>query len=305
MGKKILRILGTAGMAALAVTGVASATSCRTEEPVVVQKYTVTFNSNGGSSVSAVEVEAKAKVAKPTNPTKDGFTFEGWFTDEALTTAYSFDSEVTANLTLYAKWEAVAPVQTASLVLDTESVQKEFVQYKETFNSNNLVVKVKEGDTETAVTGFVVDSSEFNNEAVGEYTIEVVYLHGTTALSATYKVTVVEGAAKVISTAEDFVNMRKTANAEGYNVNDYILANDIDLAGVTLDAAGDLTFSSVTFKGVFDGNGHTIKNASFTQTGSKQGLMFDKLEGATIKNVKFFGCAVKGGAAETVGIIAG
>ena len=67
-------------------------------------KHVVTFESNGGSAVEAVLVEDGQTVAKPAAPTKDGFTFDGWYTDEDLTDAYEFTEPVKANLTLYAKW---------------------------------------------------------------------------------------------------------------------------------------------------------------------------------------------------------
>jgi uncharacterized repeat protein (TIGR02543 family) len=66
--------------------------------------YTVTFNSNSGSAVDSRTVTANTKVAKPADPTKEGFTFAGWFTDVGLTTAYNFDALVTGSFTLYAKW---------------------------------------------------------------------------------------------------------------------------------------------------------------------------------------------------------
>jgi uncharacterized repeat protein (TIGR02543 family) len=66
--------------------------------------YTVTFNSNGGSAVAAQSVVSGATAAKPADPTKDGFSFGGWYTDAACTAAYNFATPVTANLTLYAKW---------------------------------------------------------------------------------------------------------------------------------------------------------------------------------------------------------
>lgn len=72
-----------------------------TEQPVT---YTVTFNSNGGSSVSSQTVEEGEKVSKPTDPTRDGYTFGGWYTDSACTQAYDFNTEVSGNITLYAKW---------------------------------------------------------------------------------------------------------------------------------------------------------------------------------------------------------
>ena len=66
--------------------------------------FTVTFNSNGGSAVPSQVVKAGEKAVKPANPTKSGCTFSGWYSDAALTTQYNFNSAVTANVTLYAKW---------------------------------------------------------------------------------------------------------------------------------------------------------------------------------------------------------
>ena len=72
-----------------------------------VSRYTVKFETNGGSAVKSVTVNKNAIVAEPTAPTKDGFKFEGWYTDKELTTAYDFAAKVTKNFTLYAKWTEV------------------------------------------------------------------------------------------------------------------------------------------------------------------------------------------------------
>ncbi len=66
--------------------------------------YTVTFNSNGGSAVAAQTINEGQKASKPADPTKEGYTFGGWYSDEALTTAFDFNSAINANVTLYAKW---------------------------------------------------------------------------------------------------------------------------------------------------------------------------------------------------------
>lgn len=71
--------------------------------PVVVT-HTVTFNSNGGSAVSSQTVESGSKATEPTKPTKDGYTFLGWYEG---TTKYSFSTKVTYDLTLTAKWEEI------------------------------------------------------------------------------------------------------------------------------------------------------------------------------------------------------
>ena len=75
----------------------------------VPNRYTVTFNSNGGTSVKAQSVTYGTKASRPADPAKSGFYFKGWYTDKGLTRSYDFNSVVKGNLTLYAKWEQVPP----------------------------------------------------------------------------------------------------------------------------------------------------------------------------------------------------
>lgn len=63
----------------------------------------VSFETGEGSKVD-FQTTADGKLVKPADPTRDGYTFGGWFTDEACTQAYDFSTPVTADLTLYAKW---------------------------------------------------------------------------------------------------------------------------------------------------------------------------------------------------------
>ena len=68
-------------------------------------QYSVYFNSNGGSNVPTQIVNSGDKVTEPTNPTKTGKTFGGWYSDLALTDAWTFATDtVTSNMMLYAKW---------------------------------------------------------------------------------------------------------------------------------------------------------------------------------------------------------
>ena len=69
------------------------------------ENYTVTFESDGGSVVPTQNVNYNDKIVKPTDPTKIGYTFKGWYADALCTTEYDFDSFVTGNISLYAKWE--------------------------------------------------------------------------------------------------------------------------------------------------------------------------------------------------------
>lgn len=73
--------------------------------------FAVSFNSNGGTNVNSQKIEYSKTAKKPTDPTKDKYSFDGWYSDESLTTAYDFTTEVTADITLYAKW-----IQTAATI---------------------------------------------------------------------------------------------------------------------------------------------------------------------------------------------
>ena len=66
--------------------------------------HAVTFETNGGSAVENQSVADKGTAIKPSNPTKEGYTFIGWYSDVTLTTEYDFAQEVIGNITLYAKW---------------------------------------------------------------------------------------------------------------------------------------------------------------------------------------------------------
>ena len=75
-----------------------------------VQTYTVAFDTNGGSAVAPVTVDAGSTATKPAAPTKSGYTFGGWYKDSTLQTPWDFANDtVTAATTLYAKWTANPP----------------------------------------------------------------------------------------------------------------------------------------------------------------------------------------------------
>ena len=121
--------------------------------------FTVTFNSNGGSSVEPF-ISYDGNVMEPTEPTKDGFTFAGWFEDEALTDEFLFDSEiVNGDTTLYAKWDD----NTAKVVVTFDSMGGTAVNSQE-FKSGEKAIK----PTDPTKTGYKFGGwytdSEFKNE---------------------------------------------------------------------------------------------------------------------------------------------
>lgn len=70
-----------------------------------LEEFTVSYQSNGGSEVETEIVLDGGLATKPADPTKTGKTFGGWYTDGTFTTPYNFEDPVTADITLYAKWE--------------------------------------------------------------------------------------------------------------------------------------------------------------------------------------------------------
>lgn len=79
-------------------------------EDNAIEMFTVTFDTNGGSNIASVDVEAGQPVARPNpNPTNGDKIFVDWFEDNTLTTPFNFNSPITANTTIYAKWEDPEP----------------------------------------------------------------------------------------------------------------------------------------------------------------------------------------------------
>lgn len=92
----------------MAVLAVLTMTGCDDEE-TVLQKYTVTFNSQGGSEVAPQAVYAGEKIVKPANPTKEKEYFVDWYKEAECTNVWDFENEtVSQDITLYAKWTSIA-----------------------------------------------------------------------------------------------------------------------------------------------------------------------------------------------------
>lgn len=72
-------------------------------------KWTVSFDTNGANEVISDQVaKTGTLINKPADPSKNGFIFSGWFSDEALTMPFNFNTDsVNANMMLYAKWVPV------------------------------------------------------------------------------------------------------------------------------------------------------------------------------------------------------
>lgn len=118
-----------------------------------VTTYTVTFNSKVGSDVTSASVAEGNKVTKPTNPTRDGYTFLGWSKKETGSTYYDFDTTVTSSFTLYAQWEK--KVETG--VSDSSDISVEVEGLNDAIDTSDLNANQ-----------YVTSKIEVNNEAVAD-----------------------------------------------------------------------------------------------------------------------------------------
>ena len=83
--------------------------SINSEPPAEPVYYNVTFDTNGGTSVESQNVEKGKKAERPANPTKSAtdtvsYTFANWYSNSSLTTVFDFDTPITEDIILYAKW---------------------------------------------------------------------------------------------------------------------------------------------------------------------------------------------------------
>ena len=85
---------------------------------VSATSHTVSFNTNGGTDLANITVWDGYYLSKP-NITRDGYTFDGWFSDEDCNNAYDFSLPVTESVTLKAKW-----LTNYNITFDVEGITK-------------------------------------------------------------------------------------------------------------------------------------------------------------------------------------
>ncbi len=81
--------------------------------------YTVKFDTDGGSKITSQKVKANDQIDMPTIPVKDGYTFLGWYLGDKK---YDFNTKVTSDMTLEARWESTKTAKVTGVSLDQTSV---------------------------------------------------------------------------------------------------------------------------------------------------------------------------------------
>lgn len=140
----------------------------------VEKGYWLTFESNGGSYVAPAFYAKDTGATPPTAPTKLGYAFDGWYTDEGLTMAANFGS-IRESDTLYAKW--------------TENGNTRYTVIHWLENADDDGYSYKASETKTGTTGGQTNATAKNYDGFTAQTItqETIAGDGSTIVSVKYK----------------------------------------------------------------------------------------------------------------------
>ena len=120
-----------------------------------LDEHTLTFETNGGSAINPVTVRHGNAVARPTDPTKDKYTFIGWYADPEFTEEYDFATVLEADKTIYAKFELT------STPIGDIYVRYDVLHIKQlpdgTYDLANAEVEHLSAKKDTAVTAVIKD----------------------------------------------------------------------------------------------------------------------------------------------------
>ena len=69
--------------------------------------YSISFETAGGTPVAPQNITAGQTATAPADPTREGYEFQGWYTDSTYSTPYDFNAPITQNTVIYAKWKQI------------------------------------------------------------------------------------------------------------------------------------------------------------------------------------------------------
>lgn len=186
------------------------------------------FESNGGSEVAAQKVDYNSPAVNPDIPEKAGYAFSGWYQDSQLLQAFDFNTNLTQNITLYAKWKS-STATLSSLVVSSGQLTPDF-------SADELDYRV---DVESDVTSLNVSLGKANDGQV----VQVTGVTDETVTDGIYTYTVTD-----LVYGSNLVKIN--VQAEDGTSNDYKLnINRIDITNAKLS---EITLPSITLTPTFN-----------------------------------------------------
>ena len=98
--------------------------------------YTVTFDTDGGSTVNPITVKHGGTIILPDDPTKDGFTFAGWYLEDG--SQFTSTTTIDSNITVKAKWTLNSYKVTFNTNIDGMVIDPKYVEYNTKINQPEI-----------------------------------------------------------------------------------------------------------------------------------------------------------------------
>lgn len=127
--------------------------------------YTITFETNGGSAVSPLVSSNKTLPTIPVAPIKEDYVFKGWYQDQALTNKYLFNTPLTGDITLYAKWQEAVTTDFTGIYDGAEGLyEQDLIEFLYTVVTDNIAGKTQDyGDARYTLDDTDEDPNNANN----------------------------------------------------------------------------------------------------------------------------------------------
>lgn len=175
--------------------------------PVVEKGYWIEFNSNGGSYVEPLFVAKNAQLSSLPEPTKHGYNFDGWYTDEGLNDKFVGNS-LNDNLTLYAKW---APSNRVSYTV---------IHWLENADNDKHSFKESESKIGTAGNQTAASAKSYDGFTAQAITQQTINGDGSTIVNVYYKRNVYDvkffSFSGWFTDSEEYTNLKITAKYGAY-----------------------------------------------------------------------------------------
>lgn len=211
--------------------------------------YTVTFDSNGGNKVDSKTVVEGEKVTKPNDPTRSGYTFEGWTLNGNV---YDFNSEVKSNITLVAKWKEIIKNNytvtfdsnggssvSPQTITEGNKVQKPSVPARTGYNFNGWTLNGSAYNFESGVTSNITLVANWTQK---NYSVIATAADQTSPFSRV--LTVHEEGKKITVKTIQYSDGTTLCSGSNPNVNYYAIEGETSLKLVLID--GTVVTASLT-----------------------------------------------------------
>ncbi len=209
--------------------------------------YDITFNSNGGSTVTTLTVNEGEKASSPTDPTKEGFTFSYWYEDDDSIT-FDFDQAIKGEVDLLALWELIPIVYSENILSDIEEFEAHMFDAK---NFINLDTRLDLHDTRV--------SWDFDSEYISDGGIILPLIHGGTPFTEIVTATYTLGEESLTKTYEILIDApSEVVITESRELTFENLTTEYDVADGTLnlyfEENGSVPYVKVSdFMGLLEG----------------------------------------------------